>query len=285
LLTEKKRYSIFLGCTIPASQIFVEKAIRLVGKKLGIDLPDVQGATCCPEPEISKTVSYDGWLRVAARNLSIAEQSSNALCLICSGCYATFWKANKALSNPETLIEINNQLRTIKRSYNHGVEVLNIIELLHDDIGIDKLKNYFVKRMNNVEIAIHPGCRILHEKNLVEKMKTLITAMGGSIIEWKAQEMCCGVPSMYNDPEFALNERARRKVEDMRGVAPDCLVLVCPACYDMLEKAEISFLEPEQLIPIVNLVEMLALAMGFSPDEIGMDLHRIQVSPLLEKIG
>jgi heterodisulfide reductase subunit B len=160
-----------------------------------------------------------------------------------------------------------------------------VIELLHDDIGVDKLKSHFVRRMNNVKITIHPGCRILHEKNLVDKMNTLIAAMGGSVVNWKAQEMCCGVPSMYNDPEFALNERAKKKVEDVRNVGPDCLVLVCPACYDMLEKAEISFLEPEQLIPIVNLVELVALAMGFTSDQIGMDLHRIQVSPLLEKIG
>ncbi len=285
MLAQNKRYSLFLGCTIPASQIFVEKAIRLIGKKLGIELFDVEGATCCPEPEISKTVSYDAWLRVAARNLSIAEQKTNTMCLICSGCYATFSKANKALTSPDTLREINNKLGLVNRSYNHHVEVINVIELLHDDVGIDKLRSNFVKRLDKVRIATHPGCRILHEKNLVEKMNKLITATGASVIDWAAQPMCCGVPSMYNDPDFALNERAKRKVEGVRSAGPDCLVLVCPACYDMLEKAEISFLDPEQLIPIVNLVELVALAMGFTPEEIGMDLHRIQLSPLLEKIS
>ena len=285
MLVQNKHYSLFLGCTIPASQIFVEKAIRLVGKKLGIELLDVQGATCCPEPEISKTVSYEGWLRVAARNLSIAEQKTNAMCLICSGCYATFSKANKALGDPTVLKEINNQLSRVKRSYNHGVEIVNVIELLHDDVGLDRLKANFVKRMDKVRFAIHPGCRILHEKNLVEKMNNLMVATGASVIDWAAQPMCCGVPSMYNDPEFALNERAKRKVEGLRSAGPDCLVLVCPACYDMLEKAEISFLEPEQLIPIVNLVELMSLAMGYSPEEIGMDLHRIQLAPILDKIG
>jgi heterodisulfide reductase subunit B len=285
LLSEKKRFGLFLGCTIPSSQIFVEKAIRLIGKKLGIDLVELEGTTCCPEPEISKTVSYDGWLRVAARNLSIAEQTSNNLCLICSGCYATFSRANKALKDEATLSEVNNQLQRINRKYNHTVNVMNVVELLHDVVGIERLKSHFVKRMNKAKIATHPGCRILHEKDLVDKMNAVITATGASLLTWKAQEMCCGVPSMYNDPEFALNERAKRKVEDLKTVAPDCLVLVCPACYDMLEKAEISFLDPEQLVPIVNLVELVALAIGISPEEIGMDLHRIEVAPLMEKIA
>jgi heterodisulfide reductase subunit B len=285
LLNRLKNYSLFLGCTIPASQIFVEKAIRLVGEKLRIDLVDMRGATCCPEPEISKTVSYDGWLRVAARNLSIAEEVTNAICLICSGCYATFSRANKALTDPETLSDVNKRLAMIRRTYNRGVEVLNVIELFHDDVGVDELKSNFVRRLSNVEVATHPGCRILHEKNLVEKMHALIDATGASVVKWKAQEMCCGVPSMYSDPEFALNERAKRKVEDLRDVGPDCLALLCPACYDMLEKAEISFLAPEQLIPVVNFVELVALAMGFNPDQIGMDLHRIQSSHLLEKVG
>jgi len=285
LLVQEKRYGLFLGCTIPASQIFVEKAMRLVGAKLGIDLLELKGTTCCPEPEISKTVSYDAWLRVAARNLSIAEQTANALCLICSGCYATFARANKALGDPDTLNAINNELRVIERSYSRNVEVKNVIELLHDEVGIDILKRHFVKRMDNIRVAVHPGCRILHEKDLTEKMNKLITATGASLVEWKAREMCCGVPSMYNDPEFALNQRAKIKVEGLRSVRPDCVALVCPACYDMLEKAGISFLEPDELIPIVNLVELVALAMGFSADQIGMDLHRIQISPLLDKIG
>jgi heterodisulfide reductase subunit B len=259
--------------------------MRLVGKKLGIELMDMQGATCCPEPEISKTVSYDAWLRVAARNLSIAEQNAKAMCVICSGCYATFAKANKALGDPPVLKEINSQLTRLNRNYGHGVEVVNVIELLHDDVGVDRLKASFVKRLDKVRFATHPGCRILHERNLVEKMSNLIVATGASVIDWAAQPMCCGVPSMYNDPEYALNERAKRKVEGLRSAGPDCLVLVCPACYDMLEKAEISFLDPEQLIPIVNLVELVALALGYSPEEIGMDLHRIELSPLLDRIA
>jgi len=279
-----KKYGVFLGCTISAMQIFVEKALRLLGEKFSMQLIDLEDATCCPEPEISKTISYEAWLRIAARNLSLCEKISNKLCVICNGCYHTFKKANEALSDEKLLKEVNDKLSIIGKSYNGAVKVKNFIEIMHDDIGLENLKGKLKRELSRIKVCIHPGCRLLEEPRLVSGLEDLVKATGASIIEWTAEKMCCGVPAMYTDSEFALENRAKRKLLNLKDVKPDCLIVICPACYDMLEKAEISYLEPEEYIPIINIVELLAYAVGYSPEDIGFDLHRIPLDNFLSKV-
>jgi heterodisulfide reductase subunit B len=38
-------------------------------------------------------------------------------------------------------------------------------------------------------------------------------------------------------------------------------------------------------IPVIHYIDALGLAIGLKPDELGLDLRRISVSPLLEKLG
>jgi heterodisulfide reductase subunit B len=287
----KNKYGLFLGCTIIASQIFVEKALNLIGKELGIIFIEFEESTCCPEPEISKTISYDAWIRVAARNLSLCEKVSDKLCVVCSGCYHTFFKANKALEeDPKLLEKVNKKLEAINKIYSKKVSVRNFIDLIHDDYGIKNIKRKFKRSLKGVKIAVHPGCRLISseaitnpKKGILNKLDNLVRATGASVIGWEGQLLCCGTPAMYNDPEFALEKRANSKVMALKKVKPDAVVVICPACYDMIEKAVIASLEPEEHFPIINVVELLAYALGFSADDIGFDLHRAPLDLFIEK--
>jgi len=283
-----KSYALFLGCAIPSSQIFVERAFRLLAEKLGIRVIDLEGATCCPDPEISKIVSYEAWIRIAARNLSLAEKIRSDICVICNGCYKTLLEANMELkSSPELLREVNSSLTQIERQYSLGVEVSHVIEVLHDDFSIDDLQRRIAKSLAGLRVAIHPGCRLYRdpEKELPEKLSRLVKATGATVVNYEALRLCCGVPAMYADPQFALEHKAKAKIEGILSVRPDCVVLVCPACHDMIEKAELSFVKEEDFMPVINLTELVALGLGFKPEEIGMDVHRIPTNKVIEKIG
>jgi heterodisulfide reductase subunit B len=292
MLKDKQKYGLFLGCTILSSQIFVEKALKLIGKRLNIKFIEFEESTCCPEPEISKTVSYDAWIRGASRNLALCEKVSDRLCVICSGCYHTFHKANKSLqSDPLLLKTVNTKLKTVKKVYNGSIQVRNFIEVLHDDYGIKRLKKKYKRTFKGINIAIHPGCRLLTaesftdpQRSLTYKLENLVQSTGASVIDWEGQLLCCGTPAMYNDPEFALEQRAKPKVQAIKEGNPDTVVVICPACYDMIEKAALASLEPEELFPLVNIVELIAYTLGYSSDDIGFDHHRIPMDSLLEKI-
>jgi len=92
---------------------------------------------------------------------------------------------------------------------------------------------------------------------------------------------------MYFDESRAIHERAKLKLEDARQSGADLIVTFCPACFNMLEKAQLA-LAREGLrfnIPIANYVELLAVAMGFEPDDFGAYMHRIPLDEVWEVVG
>ena len=286
-MNDKKTYGLFLGCLIPSSQIFVEKAARLIAKKLDFQFIDLKGATCCPDPEISRVVGYDAWIRIAARNLSLAEMAGYELCMICNGCYSTFTEAYEALEKDVKLRnEVNQDLALLGRRYDAKIGAKNFIEVLYSDIGLKKLEGALEKRFRGLKVAMQYGCRLYKEteKEYPRKFDEIIKTLGAEIVRYDAERLCCGVPSTYADPNFSTQQRARVKLEGLSEKKPDCIALVCPACYDMIEKAEFMFLEPEQFIPVLNLTELVALCLGFSPEDIGLDIHRISAYPVVEKL-
>ena len=72
------RFAFFPGCLIPARHPAMESAIRSTLTNLGIDIADLEGASCCPDPIYFKSKDKMSWLAVAARNLSLAEDLSVA---------------------------------------------------------------------------------------------------------------------------------------------------------------------------------------------------------------
>lgn len=284
-----KKFAFFLGCTIPASQFHVEAAVRKSFEKLGVELVDMEGTTCCSDPEISRQFDENLWIHIAARNISIAEKMDANIMTICNGCFDTLNKVNESLKNDKELKDkVNRDLQTIGREFKGTVKVLHAIEVLHDEIGLDTVFKVVVKPLKNLRVALQPGCRLYHveEKRLVEKFEALVKALGAQIIEYPLIRLCCGVPALYVDPEFSLMERTKRKLESIRSVNVDCIVTFCPACYDRLEKGQLD-LRSRNInfnIPILNYFELLALALGVDPDNFGMYLHRISADNVVEKI-
>ncbi|HSQ21690.1 MAG TPA: 4Fe-4S dicluster domain-containing protein, partial [Coriobacteriia bacterium] len=63
------------------------------------------------------------------------------------------------------------------------------------------------------------------------------------------------------------------------------LVVVCPSCFQQfdLNQAALQRANENVNVPVLYLSELVALAMGHEPEEIGLDMHRVGVEPFLEK--
>src|SRR5574341_1876874 len=139
-------YTLFLSCIIPARFPFMEKSTRLVLSRLGCVLHDLEGATCCPTKSIIKPLGDLAWYVTAARNLALAERAGHDLLVPCNGCYSTLKTVEVELRvNPHLLAEVNNVLASAGLEYRGDIEVKHLVEVLHDEIGIAKIKQHIAK--------------------------------------------------------------------------------------------------------------------------------------------
>lgn len=286
-------YTLFLGCIIPARFPFMEKSTRLVLSKLGCTLHDLEGATCCPTKSIVKPSGDLAWYVTAARNLALAERAEYDLLVPCNGCYSTLKTVEVEMRvNPHLREEVNNVLAYAGLEYRGTIKVKHLVEVLHDEIGIAKIKQQVIKPFDGMKIAAHAGCHMLRpsssiffdDPNKPKKFDALIEALGAKSIEYETKMLCCGGNLNTADEPDEATALSRMKLLEVTKKA-DAISLTCPSCFMQYDSRQYLMQKSgEKLnVPIIYYPEMLGLAIGFSPQELGMDMHRIDAAEFLSK--
>ncbi len=280
---------MFLGCVIPNRYPFVEAATRHVLDKLKIGVVEAEGASCCPAPGVFRSFDIDTWLVLAARNISISEAKNRDFVTMCNGCYGTLNDVNYELQHEKEKKEfVNEALKEIGKEYKGSITVRHIVDVLYNEIGLDKLKKMIVKRFDGLKVGIHYGCHILKphynkpwDYSSVEDPKfldELVEITGAESIEYKDKLMCCGAGGALRTASKNVSiDITKQKLLNMREAGVDIIVDCCPFCHLQLDLGQMEVngtfkdeIEEPFTFPVIYITQLLGLAMGMDPFKLGM---------------
>ncbi|MFQ6074989.1 MAG: CoB--CoM heterodisulfide reductase subunit B [Candidatus Bathyarchaeia archaeon] len=290
------RYSLFLGCVIPARQSSYELSTRKVLQSLGVEVVDLKDENCCGLEFIIGSIDHKTGLALAARNLCLAEEYGLDILTLCSGCFDTLKSTNEALrGDPEAKKEVNSILSEIGRQFTGSVEVRHLLGVLYNDVGIERVKGAIEKPLKELKVGVHYPCHLLKPSEVLrfddpEQPRTLdelVEATGAESVNYIQKMLCCGglLRGVYDE---VATDLVRTKLSNLRMAGVDCLVTVCPMCYLQFEMGQMEIrrrFNEYYNIPILHYPELLGLAMGLDYKELGMHTHRIKVEGVLEKLG
>lgn len=279
-------YSLFLGCVIPNRYPMIEKASRTLFDHLNIKIKEMEGASCCPAPGVFRSVDKALWLSTGARNISLAETQHADIVSLCNGCYGTLYEVNHQIKhNPELKERINGVLNKIGRKFEGSVNVKQIVEVLYYDYPIENLKKLITNPLG-LRVAVHYGCHLLKPttvKNFPESpddphfFDELVEITGSTSVDYQHKQMCCGAGgSLRTGAKDKSLKFTLTKLRSMRRAGVDCIVTCCPFCqlqFDLGQLELANELEPGEEpfnIPVLFISQLLGLAMGLSPQELGM---------------
>ncbi len=289
------KYALFLGCTIPIRAQNYEMAAREVAKKLNIELIDVEGFSCCGFP--LKSTNNETALMVAARNLAIAAEKNENICTLCNACTSVLTEANKELTEKKEIKEkINEGLSKIGKKFKPGVQVKHFSRILYEDIGIEKIHGKIEKSLNKLSMSIHYGCHYLRPYELYDgfddaenpsTVENLVAVTGATVIDYRNKMDCCGGAILGVEERIALS-MAKQKLDHITANKVDALVTICPFCSIMYEdnqkKIESTF-NVDYHLPVLYYPQVLGLALGIDPKQLGFRLNKVKINPVLEKVG
>jgi heterodisulfide reductase subunit B len=287
------KFLIFLGCAIPYRVSGYEISSRRVLAKLGVELVEMPEFNCCGLP--LDPVSHETMLILAAKNLALAEQQGLNILTLCPGCAGTLKKVNKILKADKTQREeINAHLKEADLEFKGTIETKHLLQLLKEDVGLEKIKASVVRPLTNLKVAEHNGCHILRPKEYIgfddpedpQTLKMLIEATGATCLDYIDETECCGAPSVGVSDKVAL-ALAKDKLSHIKQVEAQALITICPFCHIMYDTNELRI---EKLfnetygIPILHYPQLLGLAMGMKPEELAFNELRVNPSNILKQI-
>lgn len=277
---------------IPLRHPQIEAAARASLPPLGIELADADGFSCCPEPWNVKGTSLSDWLAVALRNLAVGERAGRDMLTMCNGCYSTLTEAAHILEgNGDAAVEAEKKVSSIGLSYGGRYKARHVAQVLAD-IGGEKISSTVKRELLGLRVAVHHGCHLLRPSEVMgfddpfspSRLEGLVEALGAEAVAYDGYTDCCGRAT--RDAVTAL-EIGSGKLARMREAGADCVVTVCPACFEQFDLGQVEMkrkLGKEHGLPAFHLVQLLALAQGCEAGKLALDRHRVDVKPALSKI-
>ena len=278
---------VFWGCRALSGDLPFELSTRAVLEALGAPVEDLQGQACCGEPVRSMSISASCYLSIRTLALS-AEQGFTELLVPCSkGYYMMRW-AQKMLSYSGELREqVEKALEAEGLAMTSLARPVSLLELLEELGGPGRLKAAR-RRALGVRVAAHPGCYLLRSGTREEGHRALgvltavLEAAGAEAPYYPGLTDCCGGTLEATRPDAAL-ALAGSKLMAAIDAGLSCLVVVCPACFEMLDGRQeeaLAAVGGRGSIPVLYLTQLLGLALGLGPDELGLGFNRSPVEEL-----
>ncbi|MFH7025227.1 MAG: CoB--CoM heterodisulfide reductase iron-sulfur subunit B family protein [Heteroscytonema crispum UTEX LB 1556] len=300
MLSHTLKYAYFPGCVAQGACGELYMSTQALTKALGIELIELKKAACCG----SGTFKEDSQLledTVNARNIALAEELNLPLLTHCSTCQGVIGHVDERLkesqtTNPAYFNQVNALLH--KQGclpYRGSTEVKHLLYALVADYGLEEIQKRVTRKLSGLKCAAFYGCYLLRaQKNMPydnpyrpEAMENVFRAIGATPIYYRGRTQCCGWPlsSYATTQSFQM---AGNHIQEAIETGADCMVTPCPLCHLNLDsrQPEVEKVVGQKLgLPVLHLPQLIALALGVSPKELGLDKHIVSTKPVLEKLG
>jgi succinate dehydrogenase / fumarate reductase cytochrome b subunit len=300
MLSKPLKYAYYPGCVAQGACRELYISTQSLTQALGIELVELKKASCCG----SGTFKEDSQLledTVNARNIALAESLNLPLLTHCSTCQGVIGHVDERLkecqsTNPDYLNKVNGLLEKEGCSpYRGSTEVKHLLYALVTDYGLEEITQRVTKKLSGLKCAAFYGCYLLRAQKSMpyddpfkpEAMENVFRAVGATPVYYRGRTQCCGWPlSSYATTESF--QMAGNHIQEALNNGADCIVTPCPLCHLNLDsrQPEVEKVIGQKLgLPILHLPQLIALALGVSPKELGLDRHIVSTKPILEKLG
>ncbi|MFN2612346.1 MAG: CoB--CoM heterodisulfide reductase iron-sulfur subunit B family protein [Solirubrobacterales bacterium] len=295
-MSEQLRVAYWPGCVSRGFTTELHGSMALVADRLGIELVELDRANCCGAGVIAEH-NQELADTLNARTFALAQQTGLAMMNICSTCQGAQSECQQRLDADSAYrAHINEALADEGLSYEKGHVNKNFLWLLVEDYGLDTLNQLIVRPLEGLKVGPFYGCYIVRPKHRLgydehpERdlyLEQVIEALGGEVVDYDGARKCCGFPVITMNKETSLRQ-AGTHLGDALDAGADCLVTPCPLCHlnlDMQQPEAEKVVNRELGIAVLHLPQLVGLALGFEPEQLGMPRHIASTDWVTERLS
>ena len=282
------------GCVSRGFTPELHGAMAKVAPLLDIELGELDRASCCGAGVIAEH-NQELADTLNARTFALAQQTDGVMMMnICSTCQGSQSECQQRLdANTEYRSLINDTLRSDGLRYEKGVVNKNFLWVLVEDIGLDELRSRVKRPLEDLKVGPFYGCYIVRPRDRLgigsdaprdQYLHRLIEALGGTVTDYAGAYKCCGFPIITMNKDASLKQ-AGTHLGDAVDADADCLVTPCPLCHlnlDLQQPLAERVVGRELGLPVLHLPQLVGLALGLDPKELGMARHVVKPTSVID---
>jgi succinate dehydrogenase cytochrome b subunit len=283
------------GCVSRGFTPELHGSMAKVAPLLDIELVELDRAACCGAGVIAEH-NQELADTLNARTFALAQQVEGAdlMMNICSTCQGAQSECQERLdANSEYREHVNQTLASESLRYEKGIVNKHFLWLMVEEIGLDAVRAKVTRPLTDLRVGPFYGCYIVRPTDRLgisrdtprdTYLHQLIEALGGTVVDYAGQYKCCGFPIITMNKEASLKQ-AGRHLGDALDADADCLVTPCPLCHlnlDLQQPGAERLVGRELGMPVLHLPQLVGLAFGLEPKELGMNKHVVKPTSVID---
>jgi succinate dehydrogenase / fumarate reductase, cytochrome b subunit len=286
------KFALFTGCVAKGATRELMLSTTKAAEGLGFDFVEMKSASCCGAGVVSEKnpLIADA---LNARSFSIAEKQGLDIVTICSTCQGTLKKTEAHLNgDADYKKKVNDILEEGGHQYSGKTRIKHFANILATDEGMARLKERVKRPLTGLKVAAFYGCYVLRPSENSDfknpdnptEMEDIFTALGATPVYYPSRTKCCGFPIVMMNKKASL-DMSGNALQDAIDNGANVMATGCPLCHLSLDsyQPEIELLQKtNSSIPVLHLPQLVALALGYSPDELGMNKHIVSTLKINE---
>jgi heterodisulfide reductase subunit B len=255
-----------------------ETSLTAVFEKLGIEYDTLKDWNCCGATS-AHALDHKLYMSLNLRNLALAQsQGYEEVFAPCAACYHRLKSADLELSKDSGLADVLKSETGFE--YRGSVKVRNVLDLLTNNVGLERIEAAVKVPLSGMRIACYYGClntRIprsdcFDDREYPMNMDRIVTALGGEVVDWSYKTECCGA-SLFMTAPAASARLCGKILKDAEARDVNCIAVACPLCQNNLDakqdkiRAEAGI---RRAIPIVFITQLMGLAYGIDEQHLQM---------------
>jgi len=315
------KYALYTGCTARESTPELLSSTMAVAKKLGIELVLLDEASCCGASHLQDFDEFLSLVLNARNICYAEKLGLDMVTICNTCQLNTVMTKERLDNDPEMRAKVNEKLAEVGLEYKGTSSVRHFLYALIDDYGLENISAKVEKPLSHFNIAPFYGCHNLrpshiHYKHnmpqpdvevsegggevafkevpLMEKythenpyvptsLDDLIKALEGNSVDYESKNKCCGFHVDLQAPKTS-NALSGTALVDAIDNNADLMVTPCPLCQlnlDLKQDSAGKQLGREIELPVLHMPQMVALALGCTPQEIGLKYNVTKATELV----
>ncbi len=264
------KFAYFPGCKIAHHLPAHGKSVEALCSRLGFELIKPE-FNCCGYPV--RHESRDASVYSALRNLALAQNLGLDLMTPCKCCFGNLQQALHQIGQDEKLrLRMKYLLGSDGLDLPVKTRARHLLQVLDD--RLDMVKSAVNRPLTGLKIACHYGCHALRPENITHfddplaptLFERLVAVTGAVALTWELRLECCGYPLRGRDEHIA-DLLVAKKMSSAKAAGANVLATACTYC-QLQFGAENQ--KRAQSIPAVLYPQILGLALGLDPDDLGI---------------
>lgn len=287
------RVSYYPGCSLEVTAKPYNISTRQVCSTLDVELADVPDWLCCGSSaglKMSRLLS----LSLAAKNLAqVEKQDLNEVLVPCPFCFRRLLSAQQEIQKDQASREFTQE--TIETALTGKLNIQNLLGFLRQEVGLETIKAKTCKPLKGLKVIPYYGCYTVKPAQVTyfddpenpTSMDDILRALGAEVLDWDFKTECCGASLSLTKTEMVL-ELSGRILKEAVWKGADAVVVACQLCHSNLDMRQEDIWKKERRIhrlPVLYVTQLMGLAFGLLPKELGLSNHFIDPIPVLKKKG